>query len=91
MRESILRKLQEISGSNNVLITPEDLICYGYDAQHLERPPEAIVRAGNAEEVCAVLQLANEEGLHITPRGAGTGLSGGSVQFPAGSYLNSAA
>ncbi|MDI6828015.1 MAG: FAD-linked oxidase C-terminal domain-containing protein [Armatimonadota bacterium] len=87
MRESILRKLQEISGSNNVLITPEDLICYGYDAQHLERPPEAIVRAGNAEEVCAVLQLANEEGLHITPRGAGTGLSGGSVPISGGIVL----
>ncbi|MDH7480757.1 MAG: FAD-linked oxidase C-terminal domain-containing protein [Armatimonadota bacterium] len=88
MRESILRKLQEISGSKYVLTAPEDLVCYGYDAQHVEHCPEAIVRAGSAEEVCAILHLANEEGLHVTPRGAGTGLSGGSVPAAGGLVLD---
>jgi glycolate oxidase len=41
--------------------------------------PEAVVRPGSAEEVAAIMKLANRRLFPVTPRGAGSGLSGGAV------------
>ena len=41
--------------------------------------PHAVVLPGTAEEVAKVVRACNRFGVPITPRGAGTGLSGGSV------------
>jgi glycolate oxidase len=41
--------------------------------------PEVVVRPGNAAEVAAVMAHANANGIAVTGRGAGTGLSGGCV------------
>lgn len=50
-------------------------------------PPEVVVLPESAEEVAAVLRLANEERVPVTPRGAGTGLSGGAVPVCGGIVL----
>lgn len=76
---NLISKLREIVGQEYVLTSPEDLICYGYDAQHAQHLPEAVVRPSDAEQVAELVRLANEESIPLTPRGAGTGLSGGSV------------
>ncbi len=49
--------------------------------------PEALVRPGSAEEIAAVLKLANREKIPVTPRGAGSGLSGGAVPVCGGIVL----
>lgn len=41
--------------------------------------PDAVVRARSTEDVADALRIAHEEGLAVVPRGAGTGLAGGSV------------
>lgn len=41
--------------------------------------PEAVVEATSAEEISAILKLANEKNIPVIPRGAGTGLAGGAV------------
>ncbi len=46
--------------------------------------PEAAVRPGSAEEIAAILKLANREHIPVTPRGAGSGLSGGAVPLRGG-------
>lgn len=76
----VLTKLKEIVGAQNVLTGEEERLSYSYDATpQLEHLPEAVVVPSSTEEVAAVLRLANEEAFHVVPRGAGTGLSGGSV------------
>ena len=50
--------------------------------------PEALVRAVSTEEVSAVLRLASEEHVPVTPRGLGTGLSGGAVPLHGGIVLS---
>lgn len=41
--------------------------------------PAAVVRPSSAEEVAAVIRLANDTGTGVTARGAGTGLSGACI------------
>jgi len=58
---------------------PEDLLVWEYDAGFDRRPPTAVALPGTAEEVAAVVRAARDAGASIVPRGAGTGLSGGTI------------
>jgi glycolate oxidase len=87
MRREVLRKLRSIVGESHVLTSRDDLICYAYDAQLIEGLPEAVVEPRTPDEVSRVLRLANDEGFPVIPRGAGTGLSGGSVPVKGGVVL----
>jgi glycolate oxidase len=49
--------------------------------------PDAVVRPRTAEEIAAIMQLANRENIPVTPRGAGSGLSGGAVPIHGGIVL----
>ncbi|MCS6859016.1 MAG: FAD-binding protein, partial [Abditibacteriales bacterium] len=76
----VLTKLKDIVGAENVLTSDDERLSYSYDATpQLEFLPEAVVVPSSTEDVAAILRLANEEEFHVVPRGAGTGLSGGSV------------
>jgi len=77
-------RLREIVGAPHFLDSLEDRISYSYDATLYEALPDAIVYPGSVEEVAAVVRLANEERFAVTPRGAGTGLSGGSIPIAGG-------
>ena len=50
--------------------------------------PEALVRPITAEEIAAIMKLANRERIPVTPRGAGSGLSGGAVPVHGGIVLS---
>jgi glycolate oxidase len=77
---AVKAKLREIVGSEGVLDAPEDLITHAYDGTPMiERRPEAVVIPRSVEEVAAVVALANDADFKVVPRGAGSGLSGGSV------------
>ena len=51
------------------------------------RAPEAVVFPGSAAEISQILKLANEQRFAVTPRGAGTGRSGGAVPIEGGVVL----
>ena len=87
MRRDVLTKLRSIVGDARLLTSKEDLICYAYDAQLVEGLPDAVVEPHTPEEISMILKLANEERFPVVPRGAGTGLSGGSVPVMGGVVL----
>jgi glycolate dehydrogenase FAD-linked subunit len=76
---ALVVRLQEICGEGNVFWRPEDLIVWEYDAGFDRHPPTAVAVPGTADEVAAVVRAAHEAGAAIVPRGAGTGLSGGTI------------
>lgn len=80
--------LVEKLGRDNVLHEKEDLLTLGYDStpgvHHL---PEVVVYPTTTEQVIAAMEIAEREGLPLTPRGSGTGLSGGSVPVKGGMVL----
>lgn len=78
-RPSFIEELQRICGAENVFWRPEDLLVFEYDAGFDRQPPSAVVVPGTSEEVADVVRAAKAAGVPVVPRGAGTGLSGGTV------------
>ena len=77
-----------LPGASSVLCSEEDLLAYGYDGTWFESRPLVVVMPQSAEEVAAVHRLAAREGIPITPRGMGSGLSGGAIPSPGAISLN---
>jgi len=80
--DRIVEELARICGEANVSRDPARLRRYSRDQVPEKRyhsPPEVVVLPGTAAEVQAVVRLAGRELVPVTPRGAGSGLSGGAV------------
>jgi glycolate oxidase len=80
-------KLRKIVGRNGVLDRPEDLMLYEYDGSLAQGTPRYVVFPQTTQQVSEIVKLAAREGLAIVPRGAGTGLSGGSIARNGGIIL----
>lgn len=59
--------------------------------QRTDAAPLALVAARTVEQVQAALRIANEHGVPVVPRGAGTGLSGGAMAGAGELVLSTAA
>ena len=80
-------KLRKIVGGDAVLDRPEDLMLYEYDGSLARGAPRYVVFPQDTQQVSEIVKLASREDLAIVPRGAGTGLSGGSVARKGGIIL----
>ena len=86
--KSILDRLTQKLGKDNVVFEQEDLLVLGYDATPgLYHAPDVVVYPTSTEAVKEALLIARDEGLPITPRGSGSGLSGGSIPAKGGMVL----
>ncbi len=74
-----MQRLYGILSEDKVSTSPEDLICYGFDASRIHAMPMAVVWPESAEDVTRVSTFAYENGFPIVPRGAGTSTTGGAV------------
>jgi glycolate oxidase len=87
----IAEELQKIVGQRYVVFgDAEKLEPYSHDEvaeKEYAHMPEALVRPVSSEEIAAILKLANREKIPVTPRGAGSGLSGGAVPIYGGIVL----
>src|SRR5437763_1380899 len=84
VRRALLADLRGIVGADGVIDRPEALLVYECDGYTLERAaPEVVVLPRTPAEVAAVLRLLAEERVAFVPRGAGTGLSGGTLPVEA--------
>src|SRR6266566_1514454 len=83
--EIIVEKLRDVVGSGAVLSQPDQLLVYECDGlpQHKHRP-RAVVFPSSTEETAAVMRALSIAGVPFTPRGAGTGLSGGALALNEG-------
>jgi glycolate oxidase len=78
-----------IVGEKNVLMDEESLHHYSHDeTEDLHYYPELVIKPRTAEEISAVLKICNKEKIPVTPRGAGTGLSGGALPHKGGVLLS---
>ena len=87
----IAAELAKIVGEKYVIYgDPDKLEAYSHDEiaeEHYAHPADALVRPETAEEIAAIMKLANRERIPVTPRGAGSGLSGGAVPVCGGIVL----
>ena len=85
----LLHQFKSIVGEKYVLIDEESLNSYGHDeTEHLLFPPEVVLRPRTAEEISKIMVLCNRHRIPVTPRGAGTGLSGGALPHLGGVLIS---
>jgi glycolate oxidase len=88
-REVALRLLERALGPSKVLTDPDACASYALDESEGEgQPPFAVVRAESAADIQAALSVARDAEVPITPRGAGTGRTGGAVPSSGGIVLS---
>ena len=88
-KRSLRRELEAIVGRDGVLSDPEELLVYESDGLTLFRAlADFVVFPRSAEDVAAIVRLANREALPFVARGAGTGLSGGCLPSEGGVVIS---
>jgi len=82
---TLIENLGAVVGRENVLSRPDELLVYECDGlpQHKHRPL-AVVFPSSTEETAGVMWALAKAGVPFTPRGAGTGLSGGALALNEG-------
>ncbi|MDD3233605.1 MAG: FAD-binding oxidoreductase, partial [Candidatus Methanomethylophilus sp.] len=92
----IIEKLAEIVGKDNINTSEMDRQLYSHDLAPLPKEagvafknvPDVIVRPTSTQQVAAVMRLAYETGVAVTPRGNSTWGLGGSMPIAAGILLD---
>src|ERR1700737_66439 len=80
---AIVDRLRTIVGERNCIVESSQLRTYESDGlTSFHAMPGIVVLPASTEEVVQIVRIANEAGLPIVPRGAGTGLSGGALPVP---------
>ena len=88
MNETIKQALIDIVGESNYTDQLIDIISFSYDASEEFSRPECAVWVETTEQISEILKIANRERIPVTPRGAGTGLSGLAVPAKGGIVLD---
>src|SRR5258706_16323108 len=83
----ILERLSGIVGTEYVTTTPDVVAANSQDALKQVFCAEAIVFPRTAEEIAAIVKLANEHKFYVTARGGGVGYTGGAVPVRGGIVL----
>jgi len=85
----ILYLIKEAVGLGNVFLDEESLSNYAHDeTEDLKFYPEVVVKPLDTNAVSALLKVCNEHHVPVTPRGGGTGLSGGALPVYGGVLLS---
>src|SRR5215218_9272332 len=83
--DKLIENLSAIVGRENVLSKPDELLVYECDGlPHHKHRPRAVVFPSSTEEVSALMLALARAKVPFTPRGAGTGLSGGALALDSG-------
>ncbi|MDB5014415.1 MAG: putative FAD-linked oxidoreductase [Daejeonella sp.] len=87
--DHIIEQIKLIVGSNCVFTDLESIDKYSHDeTEDLRYYPEVVVKPKSVSEISELLKFCNENQICVTPRGGGTGLSGGALPICGGLLLS---
>ncbi len=85
----VYQEFKSILGEEFVLTDAESLEKHGHDeTEHLLFLPQVVLRPRTTDEISRIMRICNEHLIPVTPRGAGTGLSGGALPHLGGVLLS---
>ncbi|MFO0414431.1 MAG: FAD-binding oxidoreductase [Bacteroidota bacterium] len=85
----MIGELRQMLGDQYVLVDEETLNHFAHDeTENLHFLPEVVVKPGNTEEISRLMKFCNQYRIPLTPRGAGTGLSGGALPHYGGVLMS---
>ncbi|MEO6883582.1 MAG: FAD-linked oxidase C-terminal domain-containing protein [Bacteroidia bacterium] len=86
---AIVAQFKKIIPPEFVIEHPDKLADYAHDeTEDLTYFPELVLKPNTPEQISEILKICNAENIPITPRGAGTGLSGGALAVCGGVILS---
>jgi len=89
--DEIKKKIRKIVGVENAIDSKDECFGYSYDSSFVpmseDNIPDLVVIPNTAEEISAVMVIANEYGIPVTPRGTASGRTGGSIPVCGGISL----
>ena len=86
---ALLAKFEAIVGSSYIFTDKENIAKYGKDeTENLSYLPEVIVKPNTALQISELLKICNNHLIPVTPRGAGTGLTGGALPHLGGLVIS---
>ena len=84
-----LQAFKNIAGEGYVFTDEESLDNYAHDeTENLHFLPDIVIKPRTTEEVSAIMKICNQHRIPVTPRGAGTGLSGGALPHLGGVLIS---
>ena len=84
-----IQAFRQICGDEFVFVDDESLKHYSHDeTETLSFLPDVVLKPRTAQEISAIMKICNEQLIPVTPRGAGTGLSGGALPHLGGVLLS---
>jgi len=88
----VLDGFREAVGREHVIESPLEVFGYSYDASFLaldrSTMPQAVVRPRTTAEISRIMAFAHQRRIPVTPRGAASGRTGGSVPLEGGIVLS---
>ena len=82
-----LKEFIKIVGKENIYDDKAHMIAYSYDATRTRFEPDAVIFPRNEKDVSDILKYCNQNKIVITPRGAGSGFTGGALPANGGVVL----
>ena len=87
--QELISQFQHLIGKDHVLIHEDELKKYASDeTENLFFMPELVLKPLTTEEISAIMKICYDKKITVTPRGAGTGLSGGALAHKGGIILS---
>ena len=88
--EQIIKELTTIVGRGNISTKEHEIEGFSCDEMPLAKPyaPQVIVKPTDTHSIAKLLAFASKKKIPVTPRGAGTGISGGCVPIYGGILLS---
>ncbi len=69
-------QIAAVVGDENLLMSPEELYCYSFDASRMSFFAEGVAFPADGAEISALVRLANAHRFPVYPRGSGSGMVG---------------
>ncbi len=82
-----LKAFKKIVGDDNIYDDKAHMLAYSYDATRTRYEPDAVIFPRHEQDVSDILKYCNEHQIIITPRGAGSGFTGGALPANGGIIL----
>ena len=88
MRSELIDQIKQIVGEDHFSDSLIDMVSFASDASVIQGRPQAAVWPQCTGQVSRLLELAQKEGIPVTPRGSGTGLAGLAVPLKGGLVMD---
>jgi len=86
----VIKELLDTVGKDNVSTEEHEIEAYSCDEMPHPKPyaPQVIVKPTDTNSVARLMEFANRKRIPVTPRGAGTGVSGGCIPIYGGILMS---